>query len=171
MEVRAAIQAVVLEHRRRYGYRRVTRELAPPRSGGEPQARGAADARRQPAGRPAAGLGGNHQLGARAGGVHEPGGAHEGNWNQPVVGGRHHLHPAGGGVRLPGRGAGCVLAQGGGLGAAADPGGDSAAGRTGAGHRATAAAAGPGAPLRSRPAVCQPGVWPGCCSCTTSRPA
>lgn len=27
MEVRAAIQAVVLEHRRRYGYRRVTREL------------------------------------------------------------------------------------------------------------------------------------------------
>jgi putative transposase len=27
MEVRVAIQAVVLEHRRRYGYRRVTREL------------------------------------------------------------------------------------------------------------------------------------------------
>jgi putative transposase len=27
MEVRAAIQAIVLEHRRRYGYRRVTREL------------------------------------------------------------------------------------------------------------------------------------------------
>jgi transposase InsO family protein len=27
MEVRAAIQTVVLEHRRRYGYRRVTREL------------------------------------------------------------------------------------------------------------------------------------------------
>ena len=27
MEVRSAIQAVVLEHRRRYGYRRVTREL------------------------------------------------------------------------------------------------------------------------------------------------
>ena len=27
VEVRAAIQAIVLEHRRRYGYRRVTREL------------------------------------------------------------------------------------------------------------------------------------------------
>jgi transposase InsO family protein len=27
MEVRAAIQSVVLEHRRRYGYRRVTAEL------------------------------------------------------------------------------------------------------------------------------------------------
>ena len=33
MEVRSAIQQIVLEHRRRYGYRRVTVELRPPRHG------------------------------------------------------------------------------------------------------------------------------------------
>jgi HTH-like domain len=53
VEVREAIQAVVLAHRRRYGYRRVTREL---RSRGwlvNPQAYGAVDEPRQPVGSPA----------------------------------------------------------------------------------------------------------------------
>ena len=67
---------------------------SPPGSGGKPQARGAAHAGRQPAVGPAASLGDNHQLGARTGGAHEPGDAHEGKWNQPVVGGRHHLQYA-----------------------------------------------------------------------------
>ena len=44
MEVRSTIQQIVLEHRRRYGYRRVTAEFATPRAAGKPQARFAADA-------------------------------------------------------------------------------------------------------------------------------
>ena len=43
MEVRAAIHEVVLEHRGRYGYRRVGPGVAPARSGCEPQACGTAD--------------------------------------------------------------------------------------------------------------------------------
>jgi hypothetical protein len=31
MEVRSAIQQIAMEHRRRYGYRRITAEAAPPR--------------------------------------------------------------------------------------------------------------------------------------------
>jgi hypothetical protein len=40
MEVRAAIQAVVLEHRRRYGYRPVTRELRRRGPGWQPPTQG-----------------------------------------------------------------------------------------------------------------------------------
>src|SRR5262244_4599216 len=54
MEVRSMIQQIVLEHRRRYGYRRVTAELRRRGLLVNPQARFAADAGRQPAGRPAA---------------------------------------------------------------------------------------------------------------------
>ena len=36
MEVRSAIQAVVLEHRRRYGYRRVSRGVAAPGNDRQP---------------------------------------------------------------------------------------------------------------------------------------
>ena len=58
------------------------------------------------------------------------------------------------------------LAQGGGLGAGPHPGGASGGGRAGAGHRATPAASWPGASLRSRPAVCLPGV---CAVCWKAR--
>ncbi len=94
----------------------------------------------------------------RAGGLPESGCAHEVNRDQSVMGGRHHLYPAARRVRLPGRGAGRLVAQGGGLGAGAHPGGAAGGGRAGAGHRATAAAARPGAPLRSRRAICFRGV-------------
>ena len=60
MEVRSAIQAIALEHRRRYGYRRISSGAASPRHASEPQARGADHARRQPAGGAAAGLRGDH---------------------------------------------------------------------------------------------------------------
>ncbi len=44
MELRAAIQQIFLEHRRRYGYRRITKELRR-RHDGEPQTSAAADAK------------------------------------------------------------------------------------------------------------------------------
>ena len=88
VEVRAAIQAIVLEHRRRYGYRRVTRELRDRGCSGQPQACGAVDESRQPAGSPATGLGDNYQLQPSVAGVPESGDAHERHWNQPAVGER-----------------------------------------------------------------------------------
>ena len=58
MEVRSTIQQIVLEHRRRYGYRRVTAELRRRGDAGESQTRGSADAHAgwQSAGRAAAGF-------------------------------------------------------------------------------------------------------------------
>ena len=41
MELRSAIQQIVLEHRRRYGYRRVSAEAAAERNAGQSQAGGA----------------------------------------------------------------------------------------------------------------------------------
>jgi putative transposase len=105
MEVRAAIQAVVLEHRRRYGYRRVTRELR--RRGMVVNHKRVARLMREDnllAVQPRAWVAttdSGHELE-----VYMNLAAHEADRNQPVVGGRHHLHPAGRRVRLPGRGAG-----------------------------------------------------------------
>ena len=66
MEVRSTIHSVALEHRRCYGYRRVTRELR--RRGlvinHKRVARLMKEGPPRRTGRPAAGLGGNHQLGA-----------------------------------------------------------------------------------------------------------
>jgi hypothetical protein len=50
MKLGTALPEIVLAHHRRYGYRRVTGRTAPPRHGGQPQARAAIDAERQPAG-------------------------------------------------------------------------------------------------------------------------
>jgi hypothetical protein len=47
MTVQSAIQEIVLKHRRRYGYRRVTAELRRRGDDGEPQTSGANDAGRQ----------------------------------------------------------------------------------------------------------------------------
>ena len=160
-----------LEHRRRYGYRRVDGRTPPPRHGRQPQARAAADARRQPAGRRAESLRRHHRVGPRPAGLPEPGQAHEADRHQPVMGGRHHLHPAGAGVRLPGRGAGCVLAQSGRLGAGPHPDRAPAAAGSGARHRPAPTRARPGAPLRSRRAVCLRAVHAHARRSTASCPA
>jgi hypothetical protein len=104
MGVRAAIQEVVLAHRRRYGYRRVTMDL-----------------RRR-------GLVVNHKrvlrimkednllairyrkyilttpVSARLSGISEPGGAHDLDRHQPALGGRYYLYPYAHGVCCPGGG-------------------------------------------------------------------
>ena len=50
-EVRSAIQQIALEHRRRYGYRRIYSRVAPTRNASESQEGHADDAERQFAGR------------------------------------------------------------------------------------------------------------------------
>ena len=108
---------IALEHRRRYGYRRVTAELR--RRGMAVNHKRVVRMMREDnllAVQPQ-GLRRHHRLGSRLGGLSESGQAHEADGDQSVMGGGHHLHPAAARVRLSGGGAGCVLAQGGRLGA------------------------------------------------------
>ncbi len=148
MEVRSAIQRVALEHRRRYGYRRVTAEL---RRRGMPlnhkrvarimrEDNLLAVRRKQFV----ATTDSNHSLG----GLSEPGAADDADGNQPALGGGHHLHPAAGRVCLFGSGTGRIFAQGGGLEAGPHTGEPSSSGCSGIGDCNTEAIARTGASLR-----------------------
>ena len=93
--VRAAIQEIFLQHRRRYGRRRITAELRHRgmvvnhkrvgrlmREAGSPL--GAA-------GHSAPAICGDHRLPTRIGGLSERGRAHAADGHQPTLGGRHHI--------------------------------------------------------------------------------
>jgi transposase InsO family protein len=87
MEVRSEIQKIVVEHRRRYGYRRVTAELR--RRGMRVNRKRVARIMSggQPAGNPTPSIRGDDRLRSQAGGVLEFGQSHEADRDQSVVGG------------------------------------------------------------------------------------
>ena len=160
MEVRSAIQRTALEHRRRYGYRRVTAELR--RRGMLVNHKRVARIMREDnllAVQPkqfVTTTDSNHALEiylnlARRMTLTGHGSA---------LDRRYHLHSAEGGVCVSGADSGWLFAQGRRLEAgphAGEPAGDRSPGN---GHRDAKAAAGPGAPLRSRHPVRLGGV---CC--------
>jgi hypothetical protein len=153
MEVRSVIQRIAVEHRRRYGYRRITAEL---------RRRGMLVNHKRVLGI----LRADNLLGVqprrfvvttdsdhrfevylnlasrmRLTGINQ------------LLGRGHHLHPIAPRVCLPGGGAGCVFTQGGGMGAGPYAGGAVADHGAAAGHGPTTTAAGLGASLGSRRAV------------------
>ena len=155
MEVRSAIQQVALEHRRRYGYRRVSAELR--RRGMLVNHKRVARIMREDnllAVQPkqfVVTTDSNHDLR----GLPQLGQSHEAERDQPALGSRHHLHSAASRVRLLGGDPGCLLAQGGGLGAGSDLGQPTGNRSSGAGNQETAASTRGGSSLRSRSAICQ----------------
>jgi putative transposase len=101
MEVRSAIQEIALEHRRRYGYRRITAELR--RRGMLVNHKRVARIMREDnliAMQPR-GICGDHGLQSRAGGLPQPRQPDESDRNQSTLGGRHYLHPVEDRVCLP----------------------------------------------------------------------
>jgi len=88
MMVRSVIQKIVVEHRRRYGYRRVWFELNHKLGMVvNHKAGAAADAGRQSAGAAAEAVCDDHRFQAQPGDSIKPGAAHETDRGEPVVGG------------------------------------------------------------------------------------
>src|ERR1019366_7234405 len=151
---RVSIQEVVLRHRRRYGYRRVTEDLH--RQGMVINHKRVARIMRE-----------DNLLAIRYRKyilttnsqhdcqVYESGGTHDGDRYQPALGGGYHLYPTADRVRVPGGGDRPVLTQGHRLGAGSQPhrqsGGDGAT----TGHRPASAAARSSPSLRSGHPVCE----------------
>ena len=116
MEVRSAIQQIAVEHRRRYGYRRIAAEL---RRRGMPvnhkrvmriMAEDNLLAVR------IRGICGDHEQSSRIRGPFEPGWPHETDWDQSAMGSGHHLHSIEVGICVPGGDSRRVFSESGGLG-------------------------------------------------------
>ena len=134
MEMRSVIQQIAVEHRRRYGYRRISAEL---------RRRGMLVNHK----RVLRILGQDNLLAVRRGrswgrrmaitssGVSESGQSHETEGDESVLDSGYYLPSVEEGVCLPGGGAGLVFAQGGGMGAGTHAGGALADRGVGAGHR------------------------------------
>ncbi len=153
MAVRSAIQQIALEHRRRYGYRRISAELR--RRGMRVNHKRVARIMREDnllAMQPKAFVvttDSSHELEVYlnlASRMKLTG-------DRSALGSRHHLHSAASGVRLSGGDPGCLLSQGGGLGAGSNAGQPLSDCGAGAGNHETTTAAGRGSSLRSRSAV------------------
>ena len=92
MEVRSTIQLVFAEHKRRYGYRRVSEELR--RRGMRVNHKRVPRLREDNLLAAAEGFRNYNGFRSRPGGVSQPSQPDETHWHQPALGGRHHFHPA-----------------------------------------------------------------------------
>jgi hypothetical protein len=153
MELRSAIQQIALEHRRRYGYRRISAELR--RRGMLANHKRVVRLMREDnlrAIQPPA-VCGHHRFPSRTGGLSESGASHEAHWHRSALGGRHHVHSTASRVCVLSGDLGWILSQSRGLDSGAnahEPAGDSG---VRIGHRKTAAAARSDSSLGSRRSV------------------
>jgi len=135
-EVRSVIQQIALEHRRRYGYRRITAELR--RRGMQINHKRVVRIMHEDnlLALQTEVLQGHRGLEPQVGDLSELSGSDETDRDQSALGSGHHLHSAEGGICLLGGDPRWVLSQSRGLGAGSYP-GDAADRRSaGASHRA-----------------------------------
>src|SRR5712692_1993686 len=159
LEVRSAIQQIALEHRRRYGYRRITAELH--RRGMQVNHKRVVRIMRE-----------DNLLGLqprrfkvttdsshKVRGISELSCSDEAERDQSAVGSGHHLHSAEGGICLLGGDPRWVLSQSGGLGSGSDTSGTPHHRGAGASHRAPTARTRPGASLGSGVSIRSRGIY------------
>ncbi len=152
-EVRSTIQQIALEHRRRYGYRRICAELR--RRGMQVNHKRVLRMMRKDnllalrRRRFVVTTNSNHKFEVYL----NLSPSHEAEWDGSALGSRHHLHSVEGRVRLSGGDSRCLFSESGGLGAGSNAGEPADDCGTGAGDCATTAATWFGSPLRPRTAI------------------